>query len=300
MLITNKIDLQRLLQGLIALSNASNMGWFHGHFGAAVIASEFFISENELNDEISTLVRKHAQKIIISQPKLFRELTDKSIDNQWKEKIIAALNKNLARLRTSGHGVIFGTLALKALEATQELTTKSIIEGIVKLLDLTAQDGLDRYYGINNYDLVKVEPEDKIIPYENELDLIRTSFLELNIIYPDQAINGKTYFFTGCKLHAITHAHALCTLNELGYNELAKKGYENHRIQIKLNRHTPPKSEKLKVDKLFYPLEKNYWERDIEEAHYFKFPYSVLNLLKKLPEKEGNEYKQKAALIWSS
>lgn len=294
------MDLERLLKGLTALSNASNIGWFHGHFGAAVIASEFLISENKLDSEISSLIRSKVENIIKSQENLFIELEQNSVDIKWKEKILTALNKNLTRLRTSGHGVIFGTLALKALEANQELAIKPIINGIVKLLDLTAQDNLARYYGVENYDNVRVESEDKIPLYKNEFDLIRTSFLELNTMYPDQTINGKTYFFTGCKLHAITHAHALCTLNELGYTDLAKKGYANHRLQIKLNRHTPQKRELLKVDRLFHPLEKKYWEREVEESHYFKFPYSVLNLLKKLPENEAKEYKQKAALIWSA
>ncbi len=298
-MLTSNINIENLSQGLTALSNASDIDWFHGHFGAAVIASELFICELELNNEISSLIRNKTQNVIESQPRLFGEFQHSSLDINWKEKILIGLNKNLTRLRTSGHGVIFGTLALKMLEANQELATKPIIDGIVRLLDLTAQDNLDRYYGVENYDLVKVEPKNKIPIYKSDLDLIRTSFLELNTIYPDQTVDGKTYFFTGCKLHAITHAHALCTLNELGYFDLARKGYENHRLQIKLNRHTPPGAEVLKADRFFYPLEKDYWERKIEEPHYFKFPYSVLSLLKKLPEQEAKEYQQKAALIWS-
>jgi hypothetical protein len=298
MLITN-IDVDRLSKGIGALSKAGDFGWFHGHFGAAIIASELFISENDLNSEISSLVRNRAEKIISSEPELFCELKNESMDPKWKERILEGLNKNLNRLRTSGHGVIYGALALKILTRNEKLATKPVIDGIVKLLDLATHDNLNRYYGIENYDNIKVEPEDKIPAYTSELDLIRASFHELSIIYPDQIINGKTYFFTGCKLHAITHAHALCTLNELGYSEMAKKGYENHRLQLKLNRHTPPKTDQLKVDKFYDPVKKDYWEREIDEPHYFKFPYSVLNLLKKLPENEAVKYKQKAALIWS-
>ena len=298
-MLTTNIDIDRLSRGIVALSKASDFGWFHGHFGAAVIASELFISENELSNEISLLVRNRAQKIITSQPALFYELSSGPIDVQWKEKVLKGLNKNLEKLRTSGHGIIYGALALKILTKNEKFAIRPIVDGIIKLLDLTTHDNLNRYYGIENYDDVKVEAQDKIPMYKNELDLIRASFLELNAIYPDQAIDGKTYFFTGCKLHAITHAHALCTLAELGYSDLAKKGYENHRLQLKLNRHTPPKPETLKVDKLFHPLKKDYWEREIDEPHYFKFPYSVLNLLKKLPESEAKEYERKAALIWS-
>ena len=298
-MLTTNIDIDRLSRGTAALSKASDFGWFHGHFGAAVIASELFISENELSNEISLLVRNRAQKIITSQPALFYELSSEPIDTQWKEKVLKGLNKNLEKLRTSGHGIIYGALALKILTKNEKFAIRPIVDGIIKLLDLTTHDNLNRYYGIENYDDVKIEAQDKIPTYKNELDLIRASFLELNAIYPDQTIGGKTYFFTGCKLHAITHAHALCTLAELGYSDLAKKGYENHRLQLKLNRHTPPKPETLKVDKLFHPLKKDYWEREIDEPHYFKFPYSVLNLLKKLPESEAKEYERKAALIWS-
>lgn len=298
-MLTANIDIDKLSKGITALSKASNFGWFHGHFGAAVIASELFISENELDSELSSLVRNRVQKIITSQPGLFHKLLSGSIDPQWKEKILNGLNKNLERLRTSGHGVIYGALALKVLTEDEKFAIKPVVEGIVKLLDLTTQDNLNRYYGIENYDNVKVEPEDKIPAYRSELDLIRVSFLELNTIYPDQTINGKSYFFTGCKLHAITHAHALCTLNELGYADIAKRGYENHRLQLKLNRHKPQGTQTLKVDKFYDPLKKDYWEREIDEPHYFKFPYSVLSLLKKLPKNEAKEYKQQAALIWS-
>lgn len=298
-MLTTNIDIDRLSKGIVALSKASDFGWFHGHFGAAVIASELFISENELNNEISSLIRNRVQKIITNQPALFYKLSNESIDTKWREKILNGLNKNLEKLRTSGHGVIYGALALQSLTKNERFAIKPVVDGIVKLLDLTTHDNLNRYYGIENYDNVKVEPEDKILVYKSKLDLIRASFLELNAIYPDQTINGKTYFFTGCKLHAITHAHALCTLNELGYADIAKRGYENHRLQLKLNRRTPPGAQTLKVDKFYDPLKKDYWEREINEPHYFKFPYSVLNLLKKLPENEAKEYQQKAALIWS-
>ena len=298
-MLTANINTDRLSKGITALSNAGNIGWFHGHFGAAVIASELFISENEVDSEIGSLVRNRAEKIITNQPSLFHELPSHPTDTQWKERILEGLNKNLNKLRTSGHGVIYGALVLKVLSKNEKLATKPIIDGVVKLLDLATHDNLNRYYGIENYDNVKVQPEDKIPEYKSELDLIRASFQELDIIYPNQTINGKTYFFTGCKLHAITHAHALSILIELGYTDLAKRGYENHRLQLRLNRHTPPNLQTLKVDKLYDPLQKSYWEREIDEPHYFKFPYSVLNLFKKLPEDEAKEYQEKAALIWS-
>lgn len=298
-MVTTSVNINNLTRGLMALSSASDFGWFHGHFGAAVIASELLIEECGLDSELAQLVRDRAEVMIGSESYLFKELPSSNFDPNWKEKIVKAISNNLERLRISGHGVIYGTLALKVLEKNERLATEHVISGILKLLNLTTHDNLNRYYGIENYDNVTIEPEDKVPVYNSEVDLIRIAFRELDSIYPDQDVNGKHYFFAGCKLHAITHAHALCLLNEIGYSDLARKGYKNHRLQIKLNRHTPPNSTKLKANKIFSPLEKSYWERDLNEPHYFKFPYSVLSLLKKLPDKEANEYLQRSAVIWS-
>lgn len=296
---TKSINETYLQKGLTGLSNASNGDWFYGHFGASVLAGEFLINECELRKDLIPLVQKHIDKFIERQPKLFKEINDSDIEPDWEEKILGGLRLNLERLRTSGHGVIFGTLALKAFKHNHKLAKKNTIEKILKLLQLTSKDRPSRYYGIPDYDSVKVEPSDNLPVYKNELDLIRTAFFETEPVYPDQTINNNTYFFTGCKIHGITHGHALCILSDLGYTDLAKKGFENHRLQMKLNRHKPPDSKKLVVDKIYSVRDKSYWERDLNDTHYVKFPYSVLSLLKHLPNDEQDICFNKATLLWS-
>ena len=297
---TNKeISIEYLSKGLTALSNANKKDWFLGHFGAAIIAGEFLISECGLEDDVASLVRKSMDSFITTQSSLFKEINNKELDNNWKEKILHSIKLNLDKLRTSGHGVIFGTLALKALTLKEELATQGIVNGIVKLLELTTHDRLDRYYGISNYDEVIVEADDNILQYKNESDLINTPFSELAVVYEDEFINNKSYFFTGCKIHGITHAHALCMLDELGYKELSKKGYENHRLQTKLNRHKSTSPNLLKTEKLYCPFDKAYWERDLDDTHYIKLPYSAISLLKKLPQDKAEKYKKMVAPLWS-
>lgn len=293
-----EVSIEYLSKGLTALANAAKKDWFPGHFGAAIIAGEFLISECGL-DDVASLVRKSMDNFINTQPSLFKEINNKESDNNWKEKILHSIRLNLDKLRTSGHGVIFGTLALKAFTLREELRTKGIVDGIVKLLELTAKDGLDRYYDIPNYDEVKVEPSDNIPEYKDELDLINACFSELDVVYEDEFINNKSYFFTGCKIHGITHAHALCMLDELGYKDLSKKGYENHRLQMKLNRHKPSSPKLFKTEKIYYPFDKAYWERDLDDTHYIKFPYSAISLLKKLPWDKAEKYKKMVAPLWS-
>ncbi len=293
------MNIEYLLKGLTGLANAPSKSWFYGHFGAVIIAGEFLISECELPEEIVPYVRKHLDKFINSQPELFKELSNDSFEPDWEKKILGSLEKNLARLRNSGHGVIFGTLALKAIRESEIKVSKSIVDGIVKLLELTTTDSPDRYFSTPDYNKVIVEPNDSLPPYKNEIDMIRACFSELNVVYDDQTIDGKTYFFSGCKIHGVTHAHALCVLDNLGYKDLSRKGFENHRLQMKLNRHKPPNDEKLTVEKLYCPFNLDFWNRPLDDTHYIKYPYSALSLLKKLPKEEQEEYKEKIALLWS-
>ena len=292
-------ELTYLEKGLTGLAGASNIDWFSGHFGAAVLAAEFFISECNLDKNIVPLVQIQTEKIIERYPHLFKKLGGDEYESKWEDKIISQLQKNTKNLRNGAHGVIYGVLALKALHANNKFASKEIVNGIVKLLELSSADAFERYYGIPDYTIVKVETSDGIPEYKSNVDFIRASFSELNVIYQDETINGKCYFFAGGKIHGVTHAHAISILEELGYKELARGAYENHRLHLKLNRQSPPDPKKINFIRRLFPHERDYWMRDFNEPHFIKFPYSVLSLLRYLPKEEHNECLHKSSVWWS-
>lgn len=274
--------------GLTALSVAGSRNWVVGHYGAGVLAAKFLLDQFPQKENISSMIHQRVNEYVEKHPALFGELEDSPIDPDWKAKILEGISLNLKHFRTVGHGIIYGTLALKALLEDESLAQKNIIQGITDLLTLSSQERLNRFYGIGNYDLVKVEASDKIIDYGNSTDMIKASFAELIESYPDQSIGEDFYFFTGAKLHIVTHAHALIMLEEMGFKNLAEQGYQNHRLHIKLARQTPPNPNKLKLDTSYE--ESSYWSDSNKDPHHIKLPYSTFALLEILDQEAKNQY----------
>lgn len=262
-------------KGLIALANAANKGWFWGHYGATYLASQSLLKDFDFTSDITTLIDKKTEDILTKHKGLFQEFDFGPFDTNWKEKILNAIQLNLVKLRSSGHGVIYGAYVLKAISENENYACQNLINKIVKLIELSSHDELTRYYGIVNYDLVEF---DNIANFTSMQDLIKTTFNELVDVYPSQNIEGKNYFFTGEKVHLVTHAHALIVLHQLGYTELAEQGFQNQRQFIKLARQKPPSDKKLELNKKFESIE--YWSEPNLDPHHVKLADSLFSLLK--------------------
>ncbi len=258
-------------QGLIALANAASKGWFWGHYGASYLAAQFHLEEIEN----TVLVEEKTKDVLAKHQDLFTEFDLGPYDAHWQEKILNAIRLNLTRLRAGGHGVIYGAYALKALLKNEDYARENLINGITKLLELAFDDDLRRYYGVDNYDLIEF---DDIANFNTIENMLEYSFSELEEVYPNQDIAGKKYFFTGEKIHLVTHAHALVMLNDLGHSELLESGFRNQRQYIKLARQQPPYPKKLELNMTFKSTE--YWSRPNLDTHHIKLPYSTLSLLK--------------------
>ena len=155
-----------------------------------------------------------------------------------------------------------------------EYATPRILDGLVKLLagfvrTLPAQPA-------SAYHL-----EHPLPPYENA-DAIRRVTLEA-LLRPWRHVESEG---AGVVVHWVTHADALVTLHELGYDEVARLGHAAH--QQFINRPVGP-------DDLAEPeaepvawLQPGYWESDAPRTpqkntwffgHSFKLPYSLFRLL---------------------
>ena len=90
-------------------------------------------------------------------------------------------------------------------------------------------------------------------------------------------------------LHWVTHADALLTLSELGYDEVARLGHKAHQQAINHpgDAAIPPGVDGSKGSQWF---KSGHWESDRPRdgfwaaGHSFKFPYSILRLARWLQD----------------
>ncbi|MGZ4163051.1 MAG: hypothetical protein ACXVDB_02820, partial [Tumebacillaceae bacterium] len=210
--------------GLIALGRGGQLNWFNGHFGAALLAAYYMDRENELPAHVQEGLVRTCEHYIEMHPDWFAPFAEETADPALMEQVFGALRKNLQHLRSSGHGLALGVLGLKALLERPDMCLPSVVDGYVKTLDNTYEDGGKRYYGIENYFEVTPEQVTDVPEYHTTLDMMQTAFDALDVLVPSMKIGEKFYHFTGEPEHGVTHAQALVELERLGYEDLAKQG----------------------------------------------------------------------------
>lgn len=288
--------------GVVAMARAAEEGWFGGHYGAALLAGYFMSKEHDLPEHVKDGIERTCESYRTLKPAWFapqnQEQDDKA-DPRLLDHVLMGLAENVKQLRTSGHGLALGVLALKALRERSDLIRPSIVAGLVKLLKATAVDRPDRYWGIENYFEVTEEQLEGIAPYERIMPMAKHTFAELDAVFPNRVIDGRLYFFEGEVTHSITHAQALSELSQFGYEEMVQSGIRNHRIQMYLNRQRPDSilQDEVKEPAFDHIFSPQYWEKTYKDPHALKLPYAVLDLLKKLPEEERAEAEKNVCKI---
>lgn len=272
-------------KGLLALAIAGEKSVFSGHYGAAFLAAYFMDEENDLPEHVKESLTRNCTSIEKEHQEFFdyNQLPEKNQQANL-DPLVQSIRQNLKVLRSSGHGVILGVLALKALKKRPELCTEFIVNGISRLVLNALNDRQNRYYHYDNYFLVTEDDVFGIPTYHSTEDLIEVAFAECRWAAPDQSINGNYYFFSGELEHGVTLAHALVELEQMGYEELARTGYHIHRLQMFLNRQRPEEiiQQTIVAPGLSSVLDKKYWAQTFKDPHSIKVPYATLSLLKKL------------------
>lgn len=118
----------------------------------------------------------------------------------------------------------------RAGAAGPEMITHTHIDGLISLLkSYTKEREEPRYYGYQpNYAEVRIEGKDNLKSYDSVENAMEIAILETKTLYPDMQIDDTYYYFTGEKMHAITHAHAIFELSNLGFDDLAIAACEAH------------------------------------------------------------------------
>lgn len=279
--------------GVIGMARGGQLSWFNGHFGAALLAGYYMNREHQLPDHVKDGIERTCERYRHEHAEWFAPLEQEEANPMLLEHVIDGLRKNTEKLSTSGHGLALGVLALKALRDCPSLITPTVVNGLVNMLERTTEDEPNRYWDIDNYFTTLVDDTANIPEYRHTLDMITQSFKELHTIVPNRTIDGKMYFFSGELEHGITHAQALIELERFGHNELVLAGMKNQRLQMYLNQQRPDFMLENEVKKpaftsIFAP---EYWEKTFADPHALKFPYAVLDLLKRLPTSEQPEAK---------
>jgi len=249
------IEFEYLSKGLNALARAHLMGIMAGHYGAAVVAG-YFIGEQRPNldgevykgieGDLERVIKdeslfwaKRKKKSPVTDPDLFRPFPKEKADESLVDIIAEALQKNIGKLRESGHNVIFASLAIRAFKEHPELATPSVTEGIRKLIAgfNNAHPGKGFYgKGTRMYgNKVTLPEEDEgFPPYENMTSMADAVLDE--IINKDPKVRRKGY---GGLVHVTNHAAAITDLADYGYPELVDEALKSHHRHMRLWRDLP-------------------------------------------------------------
>ncbi|KEO84280.1 hypothetical protein [Tumebacillus flagellatus] len=276
--------------GLTAISRAGRVNFFDGHVGAAMLAAFFIQRDQEVPEHVREGLSRICEGYQAEHPEWFELFPEEQADPALLAHVVAGIRNNASVLRRSGHGVTFGTLALRALIEFPQLCTPSIVEGLAICLEQTLKDRANRYYGISDY--LNLTPEELgLEPYADVDEMVQRAFDELDVVVPDGVYNEQFYFFTGELEHGVTFAQALVDLGRLGYEDIQREGMRWHRLQMHLNAQRPAEVlERQIVESGFTSvLDPAYWSHSYEDPHAIKVPYAALELLPRVQNRAEAE-----------
>lgn len=272
-----RLDGSWLESGLNALARAHQMSSMAGHLGASLIAGYFVAVHRPNLDHIvykgieadlervvrgeSVFGKRMSKKSRLADPELFEPFPKQKPDENLIGSIAEELEKGIDKPRQSGHNVIFGSLAIRALNERPELATPAVIDGIIKLMALfsNATPG-SGYYGKEkgriHGDKITLADDDGIPEY-NDIEGMAIAVLN-EMIDQKPEIHRIGY---GSLVHIINHAAAITDLADSGYVELVPRAVRSHHQHLRLWRSLPNVADEkgpLQVSK-FTPHVAEYW-----------------------------------------
>jgi hypothetical protein len=293
-----EIDLDEYLaRGIGALTSAREEHWVFGHFGAAMLAGVWLLRDGNLPRASAATLGKRLKDTVRADPKRYRvpEL-GKPGD---PDLLFDSLTKNIATLRNGAHGTVYTAAALLALREQPELATARTIDSLLEVHRNAQIPDPDRYYGIENHDEVEVPLLDPRFPRDDDEEIVAVCILALETLYPDRVIDDKRYFFTGEKLHLLTHAQALFRLDSMGHPELKALGWEALRRQAFFCEQVPP--DRAPSDGVFDgPSNPAYWKITGDPWHDIKFAQAAQELLSGLGAEQREQLGSPLANVWAS
>ena len=187
-----------LEKGLWGLSRAHLVDTMTGHLGATLVAGYLFSQEHrELDRKVHTGIEKELDRVLngesvfdpgeggsITTSELFVPYPDEAMQVDQIDRIAQVLSRNIGGTRSSGHNVIYASLAIRAFREHPQHATSSIIDGICRLIkgfnQASAGSG---YYGREkgriDGDMMVLPEHPDFPPYANLERMIETVLNEL-------------------------------------------------------------------------------------------------------------------------
>ncbi|KMP31331.1 hypothetical protein TU52_21335 [Bacillus cereus] len=298
----NKTVLRDGLSIISRCKKQTNDIW-HAHFGAAAIASYFFMKDNNMEEEITRSMYSQT-KMMLNNQKLVGIIDSKEeIDFQSAEKmIIKSLEHTIDELHWVGHNVIYAALSLLAMKELQKWGDNQAIEGITNLILSFRKTIPGRsWIGFTTKEVKQLSINDEIeSEFKNPKQLSKFILKELsqfNIIYRVESHHDLIG-------HLLTFSHAINIMYDLGHIDIFHRAIrpllklvyvlrasQNLMPNTEINLHSPidrlPLIESKRAHVL--PTENQFWLKDYSAfnwdfGHVFKFSYSYFDHIKRVPE----------------
>lgn len=298
----NKSVLKEGLSIISQCKKQTNDIW-HAHFGAAAIASYFFVKDNNIDEETARNIYSQSRMMLNKQK--IGEIIDRKedIDFQSTEKmIIKSLEHTIDELHWVGHNVIYAALSLLAMKELQNWGNHQDIEGITNLI-LSFQKTIPgrSWIGFTTKEVKQLSINDEI---QSELrnpkqlsKFILNELSKFNLIYRAESHHDLIG-------HLLTFSHAINIMYDLGHRDIFQRGLrpllklvyvlrasQKLMPNTEINLHSPidrlPLIESERAHVL--PTENQFWVKDFSKldwdfGHVFKFSYSYFDHIKRAPE----------------
>jgi hypothetical protein len=269
-----------LARGLLALSRVHPRGWVPGHAGAAVIAAHYFAEDNAL-DEATTRALRRQVDAFAQHPEDYPPgaPVDPGSGTADPARIVETLDEKVAELGSGGHDKIYASLALRALRDLPDFATPAVVDGICRVIEVFQATSS------------KTRPsrwteEHPMAPYRAPADLAQATLRAIQRPWSHLREVG-----TSGVLHWVTHAEALLTLEDLGYRDVARRGWAAQQLHV--NRPVEDGGDRPPDRPAIEWLRPPYWESDAPRClfqnswlagHSFKLPYSLFRLLRRVDD----------------
>lgn len=298
----NKTVLRDGLSIISQCKRQTNDIW-HAHFGAAAIASYFFIKDNNMEEEITRNMYSQTKRMLNKHN--ICEIIDskEEIDFQSAERmIIKSLEHTIDELHWVGHNVIYAALSLLAMKELQKWGDNQEIEGITNLIISFRKTIPGRsWIGFTTKEVkqlsIKEEIESELRNPEQLSTFILKELSQFNIIYRAEAHHDLIG-------HLLTFSHAINIMYDLGHRDIFQRGIrpllklvyvlrasQNLTSNSEITLHSPIDGLPLVEAKRAHilPTENQFWLKDYGEfdwdfGHTFKFSYSYFDHIKRAPK----------------
>lgn len=280
-------------QGLIGLSNAGTINggnWFVGHFGAEILSLAFLLINKRIEISAEQLVYERIEEILQTHAIFFDKplSIESSIKSLSLEDFERAVENSVSNFYVDGHHTIYSALALRSFSLCPELARPEIIQGLIALLSACEAGGFDRYYQLDQASFKDIALREKFT-FNSPLQAVEVALAQHREVITDRKVDEEFYFFSGSRLHLVTHAQALLELHQLGYDNLVKAGLPGltkHFICIDASK-VPKGAKPYNVIHQFDPRKADFWKRAKKNPHHGKLAYAALEIFSALPQ--GNQ-----------